>query len=174
MNKIYLIFLFTFAHLSFGALVQMKDFLCGCDYCETVNRQEPLDIGGHMMRCHSWKKGMQKTMEEMRKGQDVKATPAITTPPPQKIPSPRSVVSPNHKWQFNFTHGWVYSNPKEPLHLYSGWIYREDLKWVWLFERNKFMYSPTHGWLFNLYYLNHSFIYWYDRRAWTLAPHSKK
>ena len=45
----------------------MKDFLCGCEYCQTVNSGEPLDIAGHMIRCHSWREGMQETIDMLQK-----------------------------------------------------------------------------------------------------------
>ena len=69
--------------LTYGQIgPQMKDFLCGCKYCETVDTGEPLDIGGHMIRCHSWRKGMQRTMELMRKTEQPKIEVEIRTEQP--------------------------------------------------------------------------------------------
>ena len=44
---------------------QVKDFICGCEYCETVHVGQPLDIGYHMMHCHSWRESTLKTMKIM-------------------------------------------------------------------------------------------------------------
>lgn len=53
---------------------QIKDFICGCEYCETVSTSEPLDIGRHMIRCHSWRDATMNAisiMEQMKKEKEL-------------------------------------------------------------------------------------------------------
>ena len=77
-SKIFLIctgLLFASSLLAKRYYPQVKDFLCGCDYCETVHAGEPLDIGYHMMHCHSWRDSTLKTiriMEQMKKEKELK------------------------------------------------------------------------------------------------------
>ena len=174
MKALYFLFLFLILHPSAASpTVQLKDFLCGCPYCNTVNRHEPLDIASHMLRCHSWKKSMQKTIELMRQTKkpqiEIKKRTALP-PPPSKVATPRT----DYKWRLNPTHGWVYATTYQVVTSHSCWIYREDLRWVWLFgSQNRFMYSDTYGWLYNSTYLNRRVVYYYEERRWTLPEFLK-
>ena len=61
-----IILLLFLANISFaGRIIQLKDFLCGCEYCVTVPTQEPLDIGRHMIMCHSSREATLKTLAIM-------------------------------------------------------------------------------------------------------------
>jgi hypothetical protein len=168
--SLFLIFQPTLA----SSIVQLKDFLCGCAYCNTVSRHEPLDIGSHMIRCHSWQKGLQKTMEMMRQTKkpqiEIKKRAEAPPPPPKVIHSPKPLnLRTDYKWRLNPTHGWVYASTYQVVTSRSCWIYREDLRWVWLFgSQNRFMYSDTYGWFYNSTYLNRRVIYYYEQRRWTV------
>ena len=149
--------------------IQVRDFLCGCEYCKTVNPHEPLDIGGHMIRCHSWRKGMQKTMEMMNqtkkpeviKREVPKENNAIKKENPENPQTPNS----KHKWDKDIDGAWIYS---KQYSLIDSWLYREDSGWFWAFNKGTFLFSENYGWLYNYIFNKRRIFYWYDKRAWIL------
>ena len=190
-SKIFLIctgLLFASSLLAKRYYPQVKDFLCGCDYCETVHAGEPLDIGYHMMHCHSWRDSTLKTiriMEQMKKEKELKdkyGIPIEDTLPSYAVPKkqekkveeifseePKTIHN-DHTWREHDLHGWNYSATAQNLPNSEGWIYREDIKWVWIFSENEnFLYSIDYGWFYAMRYQNHRLLYWYDRRYWLLA-----
>ena len=170
---------------------QIEDFLCGCDYCETVHPGEPLDIGYHMIRCHTWRKSMQKTMKIMEESKpDPFGIPARETFPDYskknfsegpnnvhkidttiKEPKLSIIDDPynDYEWRYIDNHGWTYSTTIQST-THDTWIYREDLGWVFSFgiEQN-FLYSEEHGWFYTMRYNDRYILYWYDRRYWLYA-----
>ena len=153
----------------------MKDFLCGCEYCITVNQGEPLDISSHMIRCHSWKKGMQKTMEIMQR---------TKKPNVKVIKKEKEIIKTNkdshvdiyndYKWNKDEAYGWTYSTTYQDMNLRDMWRYLDDLGWVWIFGREKnFLYSEKYGWLYLMRYQGSRIAYWYDRRIWSLLRNFK-
>ena len=170
---------------------QMKDFLCGCEYCETVDTGEPLDIGGHMIRCHSWRKGMQKTMELMRQSQgNVNETmhqnQGIPDQPKIEVETrtEQPAIEENFSWE-NLTneidpykdytwketelHGWAYATTNQVNFNKDQWIHLEDLGWVWsMANARNFTYSYDYGWIYTILHQNTRVLYWYDRRYWLL------
>ena len=170
---------------------QVKDFLCGCDYCETVHAGEPLDIGYHMMNCHSWRKSMIKTMKMMEESKpDPFGIPVRDTLPdyskknfseePKNVhkvdttikePQLSIIDDPynDYEWRYIDNHGWTYSTTIQSTSN-DTWIYREDLGWVFSFgfEQN-FLYSEDHGWFYTMRYNDLNILYWYDRRYWLYA-----
>ena len=66
---------------------QIEDFLCGCDYCESLNKHEPLDIGFHIMQHKAWRDGLIKTMDLMNRKLDPFSIPCEIPFPttPRKI-----------------------------------------------------------------------------------------
>ena len=170
---------------------QVTDFLCGCDYCETVLPGEPLDIGYHMMRCHSWRKSMLKTMKIMQESKpDPFGIPVRDTLPDYsrknfseepnnvhkvdtniKEPKLSIIDDPynDYEWRYIDNHGWTYSTTIQST-TNDTWIYREDLGWVFSFgvEQN-FLYSEEHGWFYTMRYNDRNVLYWYDRRYWLYA-----
>ena len=170
---------------------QIEDFLCGCDYCETVHAGEPLDIGYHMMNCHSWRKSMIKTMKMMEESKpDPFGIPVRDTLPDYSkknfseepknvhkvdtnIKEPKlSVIDDpynDYEWRYIDNHGWTYSTTIQSTSN-DTWIYREDLGWVFSFgvEQN-FLYSEDHGWFYTMRYNDLNILYWYDRRYWLYA-----
>jgi len=170
-------------------VIQLKDFLCGCDHCETVSTSEPLDIGRHMIMCHSWRESTMKTiriMEQMKKEKELEdqyGIPIEDTLPTYHVPkkNEKSQVEENfseepktihndHTWREHDIHGWNYSATAQNLPNSEGWIYREDLKWVWTFsEKENFLYSMDYGWFYAMRYKDHRLLYWYDRKYWLLA-----
>jgi hypothetical protein len=168
----------------FSAIVQIQDFLCGCEYCVTVNTSEPLQVGRHMIMCHSWRESTMKTfqiMQEMKqqklnneKGIPIEETlPNIDIPQrddPPIVKSEPQTIHNDYQWRVHEDHGWTYSTTSQHTLNIEGWLYREDLKWVWLFgDDREFMYSVGHGWFYSLNHNNHRLLYWYDRRYWLLA-----
>ena len=167
-----------------GTIVQLRDFLCGCDYCVTVNTSEPLQVGRHMIMCRSWRESTMKTfqiLQEMKQQNlsDEHGTPIEDTLPQIQIPkkdeppiveSVTLTVHNDYQWRDHEDHGWAYTTTYQHTLQYEGWLYREDLKWVWLFgDSREFMYSLDHGWFYTLRHNNQRMLYWYDRRYWLLA-----
>ena len=169
-------------------IVQLKDFLCDCEYCETVSTSEPLDIGRHMISCHSWRDATIKTMrimEQMKKEKELEdqsgipiedTLPALVVPKKretkieEKITEKPKTIHNDHTWREHDLHGWNYSATAQNLPNSEGWIYREDIKWVWTFsEEENFLYSIDYGWFYAMRYQNYRLLYWYDRRYWLLA-----
>ena len=170
---------------------QIEDFLCGCNYCESVNKHEPLDIGYHMTRCHTWSKSMQKTMKimEERKPDPFGIPARDMLPDPSrknfseepnnvhkvdttlKEPKLEIIYDPydDYEWRYIDNHGWTYSTTIQSS-THDTWIYREDLGWVFSFgiEAN-FLYSEEYGWFYSMWYNDRYILYWYDRRYWLYA-----
>ena len=178
--------------LTYGEIgPQMKDFLCGCEYCETVDTGEPLDIAGHMIRCHSWRKGMQRTMELMRQSQgNVNETmhqnqgipdqPKIEVETRTEEPAIEENFSwenltneidpyKDYTWKETELHGWAYATTNQVNFNKDQWIHLEDLGWVWsMANARNFTYSYEHGWIYTILYRKTRVLYWYDRRRWIL------
>ena len=169
---------------------QIEDFLCGCDYCETVNPSEPLDIGYHMMQHKAWRDGLIKTMDLMNRKPDPFGIPVRDTLPdysrknfseePKNVhkvdttikePKLSIIDDPynDYEWRYIDNHGWTYSTTIQST-TNDTWIYRENLGWVFSFgiEQN-FLYSEEHGWFYTMRYNDRYILYWYDRRYWLYA-----
>lgn len=166
-----IILLLSLANISFaGRIIQLKDFLCGCEYCETVNRGEPLDIGRHMIMCHSWREATLKTMAIMEatkkpklKDKNTSETTKIKQIETTKISDQKKSNEPT--WSKDKTGTWTYSDESYLLNN-NGWMYLEDLGWLWTFNKKTFLYSEHYGWLYNYLFDKYRIYYWYDRRAW--------
>jgi hypothetical protein len=188
MRLIFILFFFLNLNLRARYAPQIKDFLCGCDYCETVLPGEPLVIGRHMIMCDSWRESTMNTfriMQEMKqqKLNDKHGVPIEDTLPTYSVPSkheqteieenfseePKTIHN-DHTWRVHDVHGWNYSATAQNLPNSEGWIYREDIKWVWTFsEKENFLYSVDYGWFYAMSYKNYRLLYWYDRKYWLFA-----
>lgn len=159
------------------SVIQIKDFLCGCEYCVTVSPNEPLDIGRHMIRCHSWRDSTLKTvqmMEDMDKENpyDIPAAEMFETladritPPKPPEPELTIVDDPfiDYTWK-QTSLGWTYSSD---THMIGDiWMYTQKHGWLWSVSfLPDFMYSTYYGWLYKYIYNRHDVFYWYDRRMW--------
>lgn len=177
MRSFIIAFLFCFSLHSHGSIgPQMKDFLCGCEYCLTVNKGEPLDIAGHMIRCHSWRKGIQKTMELMQKSKipEVEIEEMDKSPTLPLDSKKNNSTTSGHSWTEDDLYGWTYSNIMEVNIGRDKWVYLENLGWVWSpFFAKSFIYSYVHGWIYIRKHLGLRVIYLYDRRIWSLLKNFK-
>lgn len=193
MRLFFLIFIFLINELNAGRIIQLKDFLCGCDYCRTVSTSEPLDIGRHMIMCHSWRDATMKTidiMEQMKKEKEIQdkyGIPVEDTLPSYSVPDKNKelkveepfseevkTIYNDYEWRESDEYGWEFSATSQYVHNEEGWIYLEELEWVWKFGENKnFLYSLDCGWLYRSKYRNYKILYWYDRRIWVLLKDFK-
>ena len=129
---------------------------------------------------------MQKTIEEMKKTKK----PNFEIPAAELLPKlkkkkqnlhkkPTENVEPklsiikdpykHYEWRYLNEYGWVYSTQNQ-IDQNKGWIFREDLGWVWRMEDYpSFIYSEKYGWFYCDNYMNRNILYWYDRRYWLLA-----
>ena len=169
---------------------QIEDFLCGCDYCESINKHEPLDIGYHIMQHKAWRDGLIKTMDIMNRKPDPFGIPVRDTLPdyskknfseePNNVHTEDTTIKEpklsiiddpynDYEWRYIENHGWTYSTTIQSTSN-DPWIYREDLGWVFSFgfEEN-FLYSEEYGWFYSMRYNDRNILYWYDRRYWLYA-----
>lgn len=177
--------LFLFNNLHAGRyLPQVKDFLCGCVYCDTISPGVPLDIGYHMLRCHSWRDSMLKTMSMLEQNKpnphDIPVQDTLPQLPTRKTENNIEVSEPemsviddpytDYEWRHTEDHGWIYSTTYQQTTTNNTWLYREDLGWVYNFNSSPgFLYSEQHGWFYTMQYYQYSILYWYDRKYWLLA-----
>ena len=88
----------------------------------------------------------------------------------EKILEEPKTIHNDYEWRTHELHGWNYSASAQHILNNEGWIYREDIKWVWTFsEKKNFLYSVDYGWFYAMSYNNHRLLYWYDRKYWLLA-----
>ena len=156
-------------------IVQIKDFLCGCKYCETINTGEALDIGRHMISCHSWRDATLKTMALMNqtkkpKLKDINKTKIEVSKNKEinKTTNQNYSNKQNYKWSKDIEGDWTFSDFNNLLNK-DGWIYKEHIGWLWTFNRATFLYSEKYGWLYNYSFNNRKVYYWYDRRRWVFS-----
>ena len=155
-------------------IVQLKDFLCGCEYCETVHTGEPLDIGRHMILCHSWRDATLKTMRIMEEMKTHGTPVADTLPtfhvkkPPVEEPISNIIdINDQYEWIEDDLYGVIFVDSKSTIELGNQWIYSDELGWVWVMgDMKEFLYSEARGWLYNTKYNEHKILYWYDRKLW--------
>lgn len=151
---------------------QLKDFLCGCDYCVTIPTQQPLDIGKHMIMCHSWKEATLKTMNVMRQLKQEslnleKKTSQLEQP--DVIRSIQDSITSTYTWTSHEIYGSVYSDPTQLSGSVDQWIYTKDFKWVWsVADMENFLYSYEYGWLYVTKYQQFRIIYFYEKKQWIL------
>jgi hypothetical protein len=155
-----------------GTIIQIKDFICGCEYCDTVDTGEPLDISTHMMLCHSWRGSISKTIEIMNrtkkpKLKDRNETKANKTERNNQIANQNRPNKETHEWKQDDTGDWEFSGKNNLLNK-DGWVYREEAGWFWTFNNKMFLYSEHYGWLYNYTFHRRRVFYWYDRRLWIL------
>ena len=170
-----------FYKLEAGRIIQLKDFLCGCEYCNTVPTGEPLDIGRHMIMCHSWRDATLKTMEimEQMKKPDVKIEKREEQTKNKIIREEADEhvnIYNDYMWrQENILHGWSYSTTHQTFSLEDMWLYLEDFGWTWTFGQEKaFLYTEHNGWIYLMLYKNTRILYWYDRRIWMTVSRFKQ
>ena len=156
-------------------IIQLKDYLCGCDYCETVNVNEPLDIGRHMIMCHSWRDSTLKTMRIMEEMQEIRIDqPEPIVEVPEKTEQSNTRTDPEtgitYDWQHDDQLGMVYADVEHVQFDVDQWLYLEHIEWVWMMGgQTDFLFSYDHGWLYARYYFGYKIYYWYDRRTWCLS-----
>jgi len=201
-SKIFIVYsgLLIFTNILFSRISpQMSDFLCGCEYCETVDRHSPLNIGYHFSRCHSWRDSWAKSRQAMIDSQkpDVGIPIKDTLPDHSrkifgensnddnsnsnnihkkdttlKEPNMNTIDDPynDYQWRYIETQGWTYSTTHQSTTTTDGWLYREDLGWVWTFtESRNFLYSEQYGWFYTMRYNDRNLLYYYDRKYWLYA-----
>jgi len=147
----------------------MKDLLCGCSYCLTVETGQPLDLHIHFMNCHSTKDAMQKTLDLMNETEK----PSLVNTPKEIDHNESSQqnlanIHNEYQWSKDMNGDWQFMNTQDALHIIDSWIYHEKIGWLWSFNRATFLYSENFGWLYNFYYKKNKIFYWYDRRMWIL------
>ena len=173
-----IILLLSLANISFaGRIIQIKDFLCGCNHCVTVSTGEPLDIASHMILCESQREGMLKTIEIMNRTKKPKLPklPKINNTETNKTMNKHSKQNKeNFSWNKDAYGDWQYSNQINQLNPADSWIYKPNIGWLWSFNKNKFLYSERYGWLYNEVVNNKRIFYWYDRRKWILSRNLSK
>ena len=150
----------------------MDDFLCGCEYCITVNKSQPLDIAGHMMRCHSERDSMLKLwriMNEM-KTLEIEEPEAMIKVPGRDTDNDKTIISDKtYVWTETEQFGSVYTATEHLQFDINQWLYIEGIEWVWsIANEPRYLYSYEYGWLYNMLYKNYRIYYWYDRRLWFL------
>ena len=151
---------------------QLRDFLCGCEYCKTVRTGEPLDIGSHMLRCHSWRVGMQKTIDLMnqtsRPNVVVEEKPANVTVTAAEDDD--RLPHEDYSWKVTEQFGWAYATTGQLQFDIDQWLYIDRLKWVWTIAGEpRYLYSYDYGWLYTRLYIDSRIYYWYDKRRWFLS-----
>ena len=151
-------------------IIQIKDFLCGCEYCKTIDTGEALDIGRHIISCHSWRDATLKTMALMNKTKKPKLKDKTEIESSEikessQITNDNQSNKQNYKWHKDAEDNWIFSDLNNLLNN-DGWIYREYIGWLWAFNKKIFLYSEKYGWLYNYSFNNKKIYYWYDRRKW--------
>ncbi len=150
---------------------QLKDFLCGCEYCVTVPTQEPLDIGRHMIMCHSSRDATLKTLEIMRQMKQERLDLEKKASQLEQLDVIRSIqdsITSTYTWTTHEIYGSVYSDPSQLSRSVDRWIYTEDFKWVWsVADMENFLYSYDYGWLYVTKYQWFRVVYWYEKQTWT-------
>ena len=153
-------------------IIQLKDFLCGCNYCDTVSTSEPLDIGRHMIMCHSWRDATLKTMDIMRQMKQEKLDlekKSSQLEQPDVIRPTQHTITSTYRWTEHEIYGSMYSNPTQLGMSVDRWIYTKDFKWVWsIADMENFLYSYDYGWLYVTKYQRFRVVYWYKNKTWTL------
>ena len=167
---------FVLTHATYGRPgPQLKDFLCGCEYCVTVPTQEPLDIGRHMVMCHSWRDATLKTMrimEEMKQVEIEQQEPAIEVPSVVNGSGPQSdpITGKTYDWQHTEQLGVVFADVEHVQFDIDQWLYLDQIEWVWMLaHQSEFLFSYDFGWLYTQNYFGYRIYYWYDRRMWVFS-----
>ena len=144
--------------------------MCGCEYCVTVDTGVPLDIAGHLARCHGWRDEIIKAIEVM----ETLEQPRVDAITREVVETPEELLETvplleDFTWQETEEHGWMFVDSRQTQLNTDQWVYLQDLKWVWIMvDLEDFLYSYKHGWLYNRLYQNTRIYYWYDRRRWFL------
>ena len=171
MRSLIILLLFPTVCLS-SRIIQMKDYLCGCDHCITVPTGEPLDIASHLILCHKTREGMLKTIEIMNQTKKPKIKNFKENNKTSEIMKSETIKkenSKNYSWNQDDTGEWQYSDAYNKSNLIDSWIYKPHIGWLWSFNKSEFLYSERHGWLYNYMQNNKRIFYWYDRRKWILS-----
>ena len=153
-------------------IIQLKDFLCGCDYCDTVSTSEPLDIGRHMIMCHSWRDATLKTMNIMRQMEQEKLDlkkKAEQLEQADTISSVQQIITSNYSWMHHEIYGSIYTDTTQINMSVDRWVYTNAYKWVWVIaDVDHFLYSYDYGWLYVTKYQQFKVTYRYDIKRWIL------
>ena len=177
-HKSWLILLILVTSIQARVGPQLKDFLCGCEYCVTVPTQEPLDIGRHMVMCHSWRDATintMKVMEEMKKEKAELEKQLDKASVQDVIIKEPEISIDEYTWSHDDILGNVYTQESIDIHTTDHWIYTEQFEWVWRMAGfDKSLYSYRYGWLYVTKYRWNNVVYWYDRRIWMLCSRINK
>ena len=128
-SKIFIVYgcLLIFTNILFSRISpQMSDFLCGCEYCETVDRHSPLNVGYHFSRCYSWKDSWAKSRQAMIDSQK----PDVGIPVKDTLPDhSRKIFGENnnddnsnniHKKDTTLKEPWPFYADGKPIYLSNG------------------------------------------------------
>lgn len=165
----FLVFLFINS-ICFG--YSIKDFLCGCDYCKTVNPSEPLGVATHYAKCESLRKNQiikkliqaknkkdilsptqQKQNKSISLHEQLTQTQQEKRKLEKKIEEKNNFISMLQQSSSFFINGWIY----EPNHF--NWIYVSK-------TFAPYIYSEELGWIF----IKKEYYYIYDKSQWKKMP----
>lgn len=152
-----LLLLLTF---NFLYSVEVSDFLCDCDFCKTVNKSEPIDIGYHILKCETW--SGRRAKEDKKEAPESPPQEYLLIVEDSKIPTISEVKKlEEEKEKLNAKVKELQNRIKELedfiLELDSqkkdlpieGWIYdSKHFKWVYLSDKiYPYLYSQDLGWM---------------------------
>jgi len=170
MRKLYfLVFLF---HQVTCLGYSVKDFLCGCDYCNTINPSQPLSIATHHMNCESFKKN--KIMKKLMQAQSKKSTMQSTQPEQIKSMSLHDQLSKSQQEKLNLEkkiqekNNFISMLQQSSKSFINGWIYEpEHFRWIYVSKSfAPYIYSEELGWIF----IKKEYYYVYSTLEWKKIP----
>lgn len=170
MRKLYfLVFLF---HQVTCLGYSVKDFLCGCDYCNTINPSQPLSIATHHMNCESFKKN--SIMKKLTEAQGKKNVMQSTQPESIKSLSLHDQLAKSQHEKRNLEkkiqekNNFISMLQQSSSSFINGWIYEpKHFRWIYVSKTfAPYIYSEELGWIF----IKKEYYYVYDKSQWRKIP----
>ena len=165
----FLVFLFINS-ICFG--YSIKDFLCGCDYCNKQINTPALDIASHYMNCETLKKN--KIIKKLIQAQNKKD---IIKPTQNKDEKPISIHEQLTKEkqenqdltkQIKEKDNFISMLQQSSSFFINGWIYEPNhFNWIYVSKTfAPYIYSEELGWIF----IKKEYYYIYDKSQWKKMP----
>lgn len=166
MLKLYFLVFLFYQSTCLGYSV--KDFLCGCNYCNTINPSQPLSIATHHMNCESFKKN--SIMRKLIEAQGKKNVMQSTQPESIKSLSLHDQLAKSQQEKRNLEkkiqekNNFISMLQQSSSSFINGWIYEpKHFRWIYVSKTfAPYIYSEELGWIF----IKKEYYYVYDKSQW--------
>ena len=155
-------------------LVSIQDFLCGCDYCDSVSLSQPLQLPLHYQKCEESRNKKKQEYKNKINNQnsvynDNSVSQAIDNNKTISESSNKGIQEKQSNNKNNKTQDYQIENYYDFSinHPFIGWVWIESLGWIYCDPQHEpYYYSEKRGWFLYKKHTNPIVLYEFNSQSW--------